>query len=189
MARSLRVVSYAVNGSGVGHLTRLIAINRWVRRYATHAGVHPELFFLSSSEADGLLFAERFASFKLPSKTVVGEAGIDKATYLALAKQWVWHSLGLLRPDLLVVDTFPRGSFGELLSALDLCRRRAFVYRPTKEAFAGKADFQAMLPLYDAILVPDRDDAETVQVPAEAARRVRYAGPVMARERVELHQR
>ena len=99
----LRVVCYAVNGSGVGHLMRLCAIARWLRRYARHARARAEIYFLTSSEADGLLFHERFASFKLPSKTVVDDAGIDKLTYLALAKQWVWHSLGLLRPDLPVL--------------------------------------------------------------------------------------
>lgn len=182
--KTIRIVNYAVNGGGVGHLVRLIAINRWIRRYAAHAGVKPEIWFLTSSEADGLLFGEKFASFKMPSKSIVGDAGIDKLAYLALAKQWVWHSLGLLRPDLLVVDTFPRGSFGELLSALDLAQKKAFVYRPTKESFAAKPDFQAMLPLYDAIVVPDHD--APVRVPAEARDRVRWTGPAMVRERVEM---
>jgi hypothetical protein len=71
--RSLRVVCYAVNGSGAGHLMRLVAVCRWLRRYARHARARAEIYFLTSSEADGLLFHERFASFKLPSKTVVGE--------------------------------------------------------------------------------------------------------------------
>ena len=34
--KKIRVVNYAVNGRGVGHLTRLVAINRWVRRYAAY---------------------------------------------------------------------------------------------------------------------------------------------------------
>jgi predicted glycosyltransferase len=184
--KTLRIVNYAVNGGGVGHLVRLVAVSRWLRRYAAHAGVRAEIYFLTSSEADGLLFHERFASFKLPSKTVVGDAGIDKIAYLALAKQWVWHSLGLLRPDLLVVDTFPRGSFGELLSALDLAAHRAFIYRPMKDSFAARADFQAMLPVYDAIFVPESQADAPVRVPPEAAAKVRWTGPVVARERAEL---
>ncbi len=185
MGNSIRIVNYAVNGGGVGHLQRLVAVSRWLRRYAAHAGLRAEIYFLTSSEADGLLFHERFASFKLPSKTVVGDAGIDKQTYLALAKQWVWHSVGLLRPDLLVVDTFPRGSFGELLGALDLCRHRAFIYRPVKDAFAARADFQAMLPLYDSILVPEHE-AVDVPVPSAIRHRVVHTGPVISRERSEL---
>lgn len=186
MARTLRVVNYAVNGSGAGHLTRLCAISRWLRRYAEYLGLRLEIYFLTSSEADSLLFHERFASFKLPSKTAVGEAGIDKLAYLALAKQWVWHSLGLLRPDLLVVDTFPSGSFGELLSALDLCRCKVFIHRPVKDDFAGRPDFQSMLPLYDLLLVPEHQATWAVRVPPALRRRTVYTGPVMSRERAEL---
>ena len=182
--KSIRVVCYAVNGAGVGHLVRLVGIMRWVRRYALHAGVKPEIWFLTTSEAEGLLFHERFAAFKLPSKTVVDDAGIDKLAYLALAKQWVWHSLGLLRPDLLVVDTFPRGSFGELLGALDLCQKTAFIYRPVKPEIEGRADFQAMLPLYDRVIVPESPELATVKAPA--ATRLSYAGPSLVRERVEM---
>ncbi|MGE0712176.1 MAG: glycosyltransferase [Planctomycetota bacterium] len=187
--RRIRIVNYAVNGRGVGHLTRLVAINRWLRRYAAYCGARAEVYFLTSSEADGLLFQEGFASFKLPSKTVVKETGIPKLAYLALAKQWVWHSLGLLRPDLLVVDTFPRGSFGELLSALDLAHHKAFIYRPLKASYAARPDFQAMLPLYDAILVPDHAEHAASFAPERVRDRVEHVGPVVCRERVELQGR
>jgi len=187
MGQTLRIVNYAVNGAGVGHLTRLTAIARWLRRFAHALDIKLEIWFLTSSEADALLFHERFASFKLPSKTSVAETGIDKTAYLALAKQWVWHSLGLLRPDLFIVDSFPRGSFGELLPALDLCRKRAFIFRPMKSAFAERAEFQAMLPLYDRILVPETD--APVPVPEQIRARVTHVGPVIARERAELVSR
>jgi predicted glycosyltransferase len=180
----LRVVCYAVNGTGVGHVTRLLSIARWLRRYAAALDRKLEVWFLTSSEADALVFAEGFVAFKIPSKTIVAEAGIDRTTYLALAKQWVWHTLGLLRPDLLVVDTFPRGSFGELLGALDLCRHAAFVYRPVRPEVARRPDFQAMLPLYDLLLVPDVD--APVLTPPAVADRLVHVGPVLSRERWEL---
>jgi UDP-N-acetylglucosamine--N-acetylmuramyl-(pentapeptide) pyrophosphoryl-undecaprenol N-acetylglucosamine transferase len=185
--KSLRIVCYAVNGAGVGHLVRLIGIARWLRRYALHAGVRPEIWFLTSSEAETMLFAEQFAAFKMPSKTVVADAGIDKLAWIALAKQWVWHSLGLLRPDLLIVDTFPRGSFGELLSALDLCRKKAFIYRPVKDAIADRPDFQSMLPLYDAVLVPERAADAPMRMPDGA--RASWFGPTLVREPSELLSR
>lgn len=184
MARAQRIVLYAVNGSGVGHLTRLVAISRWLRRYARQLDRKLEFWFLTTSEADSILFHERFASFKLPSKTSVGESGIRHSTYLALAKQWIWHSLGLLQPDLFIVDTFPRGSFGELLSTLDLCRRKAFIYRPMKKSFAKRPDFQAMLPLYDRIIIPDRQ--ADLPVPDKARSLVRHTDQIMVREVVEL---
>lgn len=181
---ALRVVLYAVNGTGVGHVTRLLAIARWIRRYGAALDRDVEIWFITSSEADGLVFAEGFAAFKIPSKTIVAETGIHRTTYLALAKQWIWHTLGLLRPDLFVVDTFPRGSFGELISALDLCRRSAFVYRPVRPSVAERADFQAMLTLYDLIVVPEAETA--VLTPEGVADRVVHVGPVVSRERWEL---
>lgn len=189
MARSLRIVAYAVNGGGAGHLQRLTAILRWARRYALFCASPAEVFFLTSSEADTFLFHEGFASFKLPSKTSVASAGIDKLAYLALAKQWVWHSIGLLRPDVLLVDTFPNGSFGELVSALDLARHRVFVYRPVKEEYARRPDFQAMLPLYDLILVPEAREAAGIVVPPKAEASVRYTGPITVREGWEARGR
>ncbi|MDB4942550.1 MAG: hypothetical protein JWP97_2084, partial [Labilithrix sp.] len=182
---TIRVVCYAVNGTGVGHITRLLSIARWLRRYAAVIDRRLEVWFLTSSEADGLVFAEGFAAFKIPSKTIVAETGIDRTAYLALAKQWIWHTLGLLRPDLLVVDTFPRGSFGELLGALDLCRSTAFVYRPVKAAVAERPDFQAMLSQYDLVLVPEVD--APVLTPAEV--QAVHVGPVLGRERWELRER
>lgn len=184
MSEPRRVVFYAVNGTGVGHLTRLLSIARWLRRLSAALDVPLECWFLTSSEADGLAFAEGFAAFKIPSKTIVSEAGIDKVAHRALAKQWVWQSLATLRPDLFVVDTFPRGSFGELLNAFDLCRRTAFVYRPVRREVAERPDFQAMLSLYDLILVPE-SDAE-VTVPDAVKDRLVHVGPVLARERWEM---
>lgn len=183
-APPLRVVCYAVNGTGVGHVTRLLAIARWMRRYAAALDRKIEIWFLTSSEADALVFSEGFAAFKIPSKTIVAETGIDRTTYLALAKQWVWHTLGLLRPDLLIVDTFPRGSFGELLGALDLCKRSAFVYRPVRPEVAQRPDFQAMLSMYDLLLVPDAD--ADVLAPPDVADRIVHVATVLARERWEL---
>ena len=37
--KRLRIVSYAINGRGLGHLVRQLAILRWVRRYAALIGV------------------------------------------------------------------------------------------------------------------------------------------------------
>jgi UDP-N-acetylglucosamine--N-acetylmuramyl-(pentapeptide) pyrophosphoryl-undecaprenol N-acetylglucosamine transferase len=187
MARSVRVVFYAINGGGVGHATRLCAVARWMRRYAAHAGVKLEPIFLSSSEADTLLYAEGFPSFKVPSKSMAAAAGLDKLAFIGLVKQWIWHSVGLLRPDLFVVDTFPRGSFGELPACLDLCRKRAFIYRPVKPELAGQPEFQATLDLYDALIVPE--DTLRLPVPAQARSRVSCVGPIAVREPAELLSR
>lgn len=182
----MRVVFYCVNGSGVGHLTRLVALAKWMRRYLELLGHPAELVFLTSSEETSLLFRENLPSFKLPSKTAIGSSGFDKLTYLALAKQWVWHSLTLLRPDLLVVDSFPRGAFGELTSALDLVKKKAFVYRHMKSEMASRPDFQAMVALYDRIVLPEDAGRHAELLPPAAASRVSRVGPIVLRERAEV---
>ncbi|MFQ3590933.1 MAG: hypothetical protein SNJ67_11635 [Chloracidobacterium sp.] len=151
MTRALTVVAYAVNGAGVGHLTRTLAVLRWMRRLALCAGRRLDAYVLTTSEAGQLALREGFATFKLPSKTVVRTAGLPKDDYLRLARQWVWHSLGLLNPDLLLVDTFPGGTFGELGPALDMPGRKMFIHRAVREGFDA-AGFAAWLPYYDRIL-------------------------------------
>ncbi len=185
----MRIVFYCVNGSGVGHLTRLVALAKWMRRYLKLLGHPAELVFLTSSEETSLLFRENLPSFKLPSKTAIGSSDFDKLTYLALAKQWVWHSLTLLRPDLLVVDSFPRGAFGELTSALDLVKKKAFVYRHMKSELAARPDFQAMVALYDRIVLPEDAGRHAELLPPAAASRVSRVGPIVLRERAEVRSR
>lgn len=187
MAPILSILSYAVNGRGLGHLSRQVAIHRWLRRYATFAGVRSQHWFLTTSEADTLLFHEGFASFKLPSKSAVAEAGIPKPSYLALAKQWVWHSLALLRPELFIVDTFPGGSFQELLGVLDLCRHPALVLRPVRPEFARRPSFRALAGLYERVVIPSEAAAEVELAAALGLDedRLRFVGPIMRGESFE----
>ncbi len=187
--KRLTVVAYAVNGSGLGHLTRVLAILKWVRRYARLCGVHPEIYVLTSSEACQLVLEEGFAAFKIPSKTSIRLAQIQKEGYLRLARQWVWHSLGLINPDILLVDTFPAGSFGELFHALDSPAARVFVYRAIKEEFAQQESFQAMLPLYDRILIPGEVGAREPELPAGLDGRLCRLGPILLYDLAEMHTR
>jgi UDP-N-acetylglucosamine--N-acetylmuramyl-(pentapeptide) pyrophosphoryl-undecaprenol N-acetylglucosamine transferase len=182
---TLTIVNYAVNGSGVGHVQRLCAINRWLRRYAIFAGVRSQHVFLTTSEADTWLFAEGFAAFKLPSKSIVEPAGLSKPLYLALAKQWIWTAMSVLRPDLLVVDTFPNGSFDELAPALDLCGHKALVLRAVRPEISESPGFRAMVGLYDRVIVPGDEAAVPSSLPVEPI----HTGPIMLDERFETVER
>ncbi len=155
----LTVLNYAVDGVDVAQVERLIAVTRWLQRYAAVNGDWIEPYFLASTEAENVLFAECMAAFRLPSRAAALSAELEPLRYVALAKQWVWHSVGLLQPDVLIVDTWARGAFGELLNAFDLCRKRVFIYSPDSQTIAEAPDFQAMLPLYDLILVPEYQGA------------------------------
>jgi predicted glycosyltransferase len=185
----LSLVNYAINGVGVGHVQRLVAITRWIRRYCAQHGDAIEPYFLTSTEAENVLFAEQMAGFRIPSMAVAHAAELNQRRYLALSKQWIWHSLGLLQPDILIVDTWPRGAFGELLNAFDFCRKRIFIYGPESGVEAEAADFQAMLPLYDLVLVPENEGAITLPFGKTDSSRIKWTGPIMSRERVEFLER
>ena len=185
LPKTISFVSYAVNGAGVGHVQRLCAINRWLRRYAVYLGIRSQHWFITTSEADTWLFAEDIAAFKLPSKTIVEQAGIDKPEYLAMAKQWVWTAMATLRPDLFIVDTFPNGSFDELAPALDLCRRKALVLRPVRPEILERPGFKALTGLYDRVVVPADLDSPPFSLPVDPVR----VGPILLDERFEAHDR
>lgn len=169
----LRVVSYTINGRGMGHLVRQLAILRWVRRISALLDVKCECWVLTSSEADTLARREGVPAFKLPSKAMMRDAGIEPARYLAVARTWVLNAIAGLAPDLLLVDTFPGGSFGELVAALEIVPHRVLVARRVRDEFASEDAYRALLPLYERHIAPDE----------------RGTGPILIRERAELLDR
>lgn len=183
MSSTVRVVGYAINGRGLGHLVRQLAILRWVRRLGAVAGVKVEPWLLTSSEADTLARREGIPALKIPSKSMMRDAGLEPSRYLAVARTWVLNALAGLGPDVLVVDTFPGGSFGELVAALELAKKRALVAREVRPELRADAAWQAMLPLYDRVIVPGEGLGPA---PTAAAGEVRLRGPVLLRERAEL---
>ena len=185
----MRVVCYAVNGSGIGHLKRLTAIARHLRRIAEESTVPLEIYFLTSSEASHLLFAENFASFKLPSRQILANAEIDAEKFADLAKQWTAQTLKILAPDLLLVDTFPAGYYDELIKNLPLCRHTAVIHRPLKFDNLDKTAFYEALSQYDSIIVPEEETTVDIQIPLELKGRTVFFGAVMSREREELIER
>lgn len=163
----LRVVSYAINGRGMGHLVRQLAILRQVRRVGVLAGVKVEAWVLTSSEADTLARREGVPALKLPSKAMLRDAGLEPARYLAILRGWVLNAIAGLQPDLLVVDTFPGGSAGELVAALELAPHRVLVARRTRVGFEDP--YASLVPLYGRVVVPGEG-----------------AGPILLREGPDL---
>lgn len=179
----MRALFYAVNGLGLGHVTRLLGIARALRRLQPDV----EVLFLTSSEADGVLHRERFAAVKLPSKTIREEVGLQKTRYLKLAQTVTWNTIATFDPDVLVVDTYPMGSFEELIPALRWRQKNVFVFREQRRDAVGLPLLQATLPLYDAVIVPHATVDAVGPVPEPA--KLRAVGPVLVRERSELRSR
>ncbi len=166
----LCIVSYAINGRGLGHLTRQLAILREVRRVCAVLDVSAECWVITSSEGDTLARREGMPALKMPSKAMFRDAGIDPTRMLSVARGWVLNAVAGLQPDLLLVDTFPAGSFGELVAVLELAKRRVLVARRVREEFEQEDVYAALLPLYDAQITPDD----------------RGTGPILLRSRHEL---
>ncbi len=154
----------------MGHLVRQLAILRWIRRIAALLNRPCECWVLTSSEADTLARREGVPALKMPSKAMLRDAGLPPERYLAVLRGWVLNAVAGLQPELLLVDTFPAGSIGELAPVLELARRRVLVAREVRPDFAADAAYQALLPLYHHQLVPH----------------VQGTGPILLRERVEL---
>jgi predicted glycosyltransferase len=182
----LRILNYAINGLGLGHLTRLIAINRQIRRLSTLLGSAPaEITFLTSSEADNLAFAHHFATFKIPAKGIVASCGLDAARYRKISKQWVWNAINLISPDLLIVDTFPMGSFNELYDVLDFGQKNVFIYRAVRPEAANQPAFQSALRGYHQILLPQEQGENASPIPESLRDRVVPVGEILLRSASE----
>lgn len=117
-----RFLFYCVNGNGLGHLTRMLAIARQVRRLAPES----DILFLTSSEHTNLLWREGIASVKVPSFEALSNDRRLPVSQLAhaLATQVV----ATFRPHVVVVDAAPAGMFSELLSVLLAVPKRVFVF-------------------------------------------------------------
>lgn len=185
MAKTKRIVCYVINGSGLGHLTRLLGVARWMRRFVAlldHST--PEVLFLTSSDASDILADARFAAFKIPSKTVAVRSELNKLEYKRQAKHFVWNTLGVFSPDLLVVDTFPAGSFDELFQLLDGPFKKSFILRNVKPEYAARSTFRAAVGMYDKVVSPHRRPAVAESRKGQSEHE--YAGEVIQFEREEL---
>ncbi|MEM9218157.1 MAG: glycosyltransferase [Cyanobacteria bacterium P01_F01_bin.150] len=177
--QSYRWIFYAVNGLGLGHLTRTMALARQVRSRLPHS----QFLFLTTSEAAGLFWQEGFACVKLPSRMAAQQSGLRYGTYNQLLHTLVVNTIGAFHPHVLVVDTFPAGSAKELLPVLRWSGKRVFIYREQKQAVCADPWFQQLLPLYDRILIPHCPGEIDLPVPAQIP--VQWTGPMLIRDRQE----
>jgi UDP-N-acetylglucosamine--N-acetylmuramyl-(pentapeptide) pyrophosphoryl-undecaprenol N-acetylglucosamine transferase len=189
------VVFYALNGVGLGHVKRLTAIANALRAAAAEEGISVTSFFITTSESDHLLYKAGYACFKVPSRRAVEQAGCDLSRFRDIAVNVVQNIIDNLRPDLLVVDTAPSGSFGEFAPSdgWDLtkhCRRTALVLRPVRRSVAEVPSFGAALARYDRVLVPEHESSvDSFIVESVPRDRLRFIGPIHSRSRNEMPSR
>lgn len=176
---SLRWIFYAIDGHGLGHLVRLLALARQVRRRTPQA----EFLFLTGSEAASLLWQEGFAHVKVPSFASTQHTGLRPRSYLTLLHTLVPSVIAAYQPQVLVVDTFPGGVCDELIPLLQWPLRRIFIYREAPPAICGSPIFQSLLRSYHQILAPHTPGEEDLPAPANIS--LEYVGPMLLRSREE----
>lgn len=172
-----RLLFYAVNGLGLGHVTRLLAIARQVRARCPGA----QILFVTASEADDVIYKEGFAALKVPSKTIAGAARLRPQTYAKLVQTVTWNAVAAFNPAVLIVDTFPAGAVQELLPLLRWEMRRVFVYRVQQPEKANEPFFQNTLTLYDLALIPHAEGAEEMPLPPQTS--AVWTGDILIRTR------
>jgi UDP-N-acetylglucosamine--N-acetylmuramyl-(pentapeptide) pyrophosphoryl-undecaprenol N-acetylglucosamine transferase len=184
--KRLRVLFYAVNGVGLGHLTRLLAIARQLRKLY----LDTELLFLTSSDADNLLSQDGIPYVHLPSKTVVGQSG--SLTYRQLGRMYsavVNSVFDTFRPNLLLVDTMVTGSFQDLLNVLRYGNTfNVFIHRVRKMEAYDTGMVQAQR-FYDLVVAPHYQHAEIIPMPAGFEVPLFWSGPIMLLEKSQALDR
>jgi len=171
---------YAVDGLGLGHVTRMLALARAVRRLSPGA----EILFLTTSEASHVIYQEGFAALKLPSRTAASSGGLRGGSWLRLTQTVAWNAVAAFDPHCLIVDTFAAGTLQELLPILRWPLRKVFVFRAQRKERACDPFLQRTLELYDLILVPHAPDSEAVPIPQST--RAVWTGPMLLRDMSEL---
>lgn len=175
----LRVLFYAVDGLGLGHVTRLLAIARAARGLAPTM----EVLFLTSSDASQVIASEGFAAFKVPSRTIRAAVALSHGTYLQTVGMVTTSLVAAFAPHVLVVDTFPAGASDDLVPVLRWPLERVFVFREQRPEHARAAHFQHCLRAYHRTVVPHSSGEVALPLPEGVA--ATWTGPILIRERGE----
>ena len=116
----MKILISAINGIGIGHVTRQLALARALRDRLPEA----RFLFLTTSEASGIIWQDGFASVKIPSYMNVTRGLLDSTEWRHLCHSLVSVTVANFKPDLMIADSFPLGENGELIPAISTVPRR-----------------------------------------------------------------
>ncbi|HEX4422507.1 MAG TPA: hypothetical protein VH165_31550, partial [Kofleriaceae bacterium] len=133
-ARPLRVLLVANDGFSAGHVARSVAIACALDRVAVRRGLALRMVLATTSQAHALMAAVPAAIVRMPGPVAARRGGLADLERRALVRGVVDGVVDSLRPDLLVVDTFPSGPHGELAGLRGPgAMKRALVRRATAD--------------------------------------------------------
>ncbi len=156
--QQLKILFYAINGTGLGHLSRLNNIAEDAALLCEKLGITPKFEFLTTSDAPALV--NKFLTTKLPSKTTVRELNLPIRSATGLIKAQIISLVSSSNADCLVLDTNPKGSYGEFPFLRDLAKTSVFIDREKKTEVVDKS-FKNYVKLFDSVIVPERQGAMT----------------------------
>lgn len=172
----LKVLFYAVNGLGLGHLTRMMAL--W-QGFLHQQKYLIEPFFLTTSHASNLLCRYKIPYVQFPSKTAVSQN-----------PTWGYRAIGRLyqalvndvydqfRPHILIVDTLVLGSHFDLANLLRFGNAyKVYVHRARKQDAYDAGTIQAQR-FYDLIIAPHYRGSEIIPLPVEHDIPLYWSGPL-----------
>lgn len=130
----MRVLFYSLGG-GFGHLCRSLAVARLLRNTR---GARVRMLVPRRS----LAWVDPNIEASAPLRPVAEELS-----------RWVWEQLTQFRPDLFVVDVFPRGVLGELPSGLTL--PKVLLTRWVEPEYYRRREVEEALGCYQAIFTSE----------------------------------
>ena len=176
-----RILFCCINGNGLGHVTRILALIRQVRKIDS---CH-EILVLTSSEFTHILAKENIASVKVPSPEIHRENKKLPVAYLtqSIASQVV----ATFRPNAVVIDSTPSGLCGEYMSFLNIIPKRAFLFGMFPN-FIKTPQYKSSLNFFGKIFMPyTKSEREAVKIKID--NRFEWVGHFLIRSRKEMLSR
>lgn len=191
------VLAYSHDGYGLGHMRRNLRLMTGLRRRRPDVEV---TLVTGAKDADRLVHGRGIGCVPLPAVVKVANGRYVPedplspiGDVLRARAELIASTVRDLRPDLLLVDRYPRGLHDELVPALDayaeLCPDAPAVLglrdilddpRVVREEWAAGGYTPAILETYDTVLCYGDprvfDPAEEYGLPPEVRRRIRFTG-------------
>ncbi|OES24196.1 hypothetical protein BFV94_4577 [Alteromonas macleodii] len=146
---------YAINGTGMGHISRLNNIAEDMSWLCQHLDIEPRFEFLTTSDAPFVV--TQFPTFKLPSKTTIKALGLPMKSTTAHIKTQIVTFLNGKAPDGLILDTNPKGSYQEFPFLRSLAKRTVFIDRARKPESITR-QVKNSISLFDRVIVPETEE-------------------------------
>jgi len=205
-ARKFRVAMYSPGMVGFGHIRR----NSSIAQALAQSALQPAIVMIAEARQAGALpMPTGVDCVTLPALRKEADGWIkprfldvSDQDLIELRSKVISRTLRAFHPDVLIVDHLPRGAAHELTRALGHLRKRFNTHcvlgmrdilqdpETVRHSWASEANLDAIRLYYDAVWIyGDRDLFDPVceyDLPDEVAAKVRYAGYLDQRPRLEF---